>query len=277
MKNLKTNILILQKNLISDKIQTISEVTGASTLIYSEQLDSTTSIDSQGIVELEQLYVDLWDDFFIEDELFEIDTQYRPAITAALDATADLVESGKITFELANSIDRETYTAIFYSKIGDNKDAVAKLNDVFVLIKNGDPIKVTAKQTLSYRELEDTLLNIMTKSQSIMSRDVKEEVAFIFSRGTGPLYVSELDEMLDLLTKARFLDVILRNTDPLYRIIHTEWESTKNSLTQKTTIEELLDPNRDPLFGHHSAFSQICPLHLALSKYLFLDHKKYQR
>jgi len=47
--------------------------------------------------------------------------------------------------------------------------------------------------------------------------------------------------MLDLLTKTRFLDVILRNSDPLYRIVQTEWESTKSSLIQKSTIGELIE------------------------------------
>jgi hypothetical protein len=229
------------ETLVSDKIQSIGEITSASTVQYTEQLNSITSQGSQNILELEKLYVDLWDDFFIEEELFEIDTQFRPAINAALDATAGLVESGKIDFDLAKNIDRETFAAVFYSHLGDNKNAIEKLNDVFILVKNSDPIKVPEKQALSYRELEDALLNIMTKSQSIMSRDVKEQVAFIFARGTGPLYAEELDQILDLLTKSRFLDVILRNEDPLYRLIQSEWETAKESLKAQSSIEELLE------------------------------------
>ncbi len=72
----------------------------------------------------------------------------------------------------------------------------------------------------------------MTKTHTVMSSEVKEEIAFIFSRGIGPLYAEDLDKMLDLLTKTRFLDVILRNSDPLYRLVQTEWESTKSSLTE---------------------------------------------
>ena len=142
------------ENLLADKIQSTGEITGASTLVYSEQFSSITSQPAPSISALEQLYVDLWDDFFIEEELFEVDIQFRPAITSALDATAELVESGKITFDLANNLDRETYAAIFYTHIGDNKNAIAKLNDVFVLISNADPIKIVQERTKTFEELD---------------------------------------------------------------------------------------------------------------------------
>ena len=241
-KKIDSEYIAAAQTLVSNKIQSVGEVTGVSTLIYTETLDLIKSKTTQNISDLEQLYVDLWADFFIEDDLFEINTQFRPAVDAALEATAVLVELGKISFDVANDIDRETFAAIFYSHIDDNRNAVAKLNDVFVLIKNSDPVKVPEKKSsLTFRELEDALLNIMTKSQSIMSRDVKEQVAFIFSRGIGPLYADELDQMLDLLSKSRFLDVILRNNDPLYRMVNTEWESSKSNLVTKSTMEELLE------------------------------------
>jgi len=240
------------QNLVSEKIQSVGEVTGVSTLIYTEQLDLINS-NTPNIAKHEQLYVDLWNDFFIEDELFEIDTQFRPAINAALDATANLVESGKISFDVANEIDQEIFSAVFFTHIGDKRNAVAKLNDVFVLIKNSDPIKVVEKQSLSFRELEDALLNLMTKTHSVLSGEIKEEIAFIFSRGIGPLYAEDLDNMLDLLTKTRFLDVILRNSDPLYRLVQNQWESTKSSLTEKSTMQELLESKEKVDKLHHAA------------------------
>jgi len=236
----KGEYLSAAQNLVSEKIQSVGEVTGVSTLIYTEKFDLVNS-NTPNISQFEKLYVDMWNDFFIEDELFEIDEQFRPAINAALDATANLVESGEIPFDVASEIDRDTFSAIFYSHIGDKRNAVAKLNEVFVLIKNSDPIKVVEKQSLSYRELEDTLLNLMTKTHTVLSSEVKEEIAFIFSRGIGPLYAEDLDNMLDLLTKTRFLDVILRNSDPLYRLVQTGWESTKSSLIEKSTMGELLE------------------------------------
>lgn len=228
-------------DLISEKIITIAEQTGAGTLLYSERLELLRSQPSEDtLAQLEELYADLWDDFFIEEELFEIDTSLRPATKAALDTTAELIEDGKLPFEVARDIDRQTFGAIFYSQIGDTQTAVEKLNDVFVSITNVDPVKVTSKQTPSFAELEETLLNIMTKTHSIMSRDVKEEVAFIFARGTGPIYTQEINQMIDLLSKSRYLDVILRNSDPLYRLVHTDWESTKSSLINQESIEDLL-------------------------------------
>ena len=82
----------------------------------------------------------------------------------------------------------------------------------------------------------------MIKNHSLMNRDVKEEIAFIFARGTGPIYSAELNELLDLLTQSRYLDIVSRKQSPLYKFIQIEWESTKSSLNKKDTIEKFLEP-----------------------------------
>ena len=240
--------------LVSEKIQSIAEKTGTSTIIYSERLNQINLQPSDSTIpSLETLYVDLWDDFFIEDEIFEINVLFRPAISDALDSTAQLVESGKLSFDIAREIDRDTYGAIFYAQLGDTQKTINKLNDSFAQIRNVDPIKVPEKRSLTFAELEDTLLNIMTKSKSIMSTEVKEEIAFIFSRGTAPLFADEIDQMVDLLTKSRYLDVILRNNDPLYKIIKIEWDAKRNSLIQKSSMEELLAEKESVDQLHHAA------------------------
>ena len=228
--------------LVSDKIDSVAQKTGSGMTFYSERLALATTQPSGNTIQiLEELYVDLWDEFFIEDEIYQIDPSYRPPIEDALAATAGLVSSNKLSFDIAKSIDRETFAAIFYSQLGDTKKAIEKLNDVFVLISNADPIKVSQKRQKSFAELEESLLNLMKKSPYIMSKQVKEEAYFIFARGTAPLYSAEIDELLQLLSESRYLDTVSRNTDPLYRLVIGEWESKKLSLEAKESIAKLLE------------------------------------
>ncbi len=224
------------KQLVENKIKSVQEKTNISTLVYDERLNVTNSI-----ADFERIYVDLWSDLFIDDAIYDIDPSFRPAVESSLDSTAKLIESGTLSFEVANDIDRETFAAIFYYEIGDTKTAIQRLNDAFVAIKNVDPIKAPTKPALTYDQLEEALLNLMTKTGSIMSKPVKEEIAFIFARGTAPIYATELNDMLDLLTESRYLDIISRKDNPLYRLIQNEWESTRSSLDSKESMEELLD------------------------------------
>ena len=228
------------KNLISEKIVSLNEKTSVNTLVYNERLNAI-SFDSSSLHELEQLYADLWVDFFIEDELFEINPQFRPVITASLDSTSSLIESSKLSFDLAKRIDKDTFSALFYYQIGDKKTAIEKIKDVFISIQNVDPVKITPTKIRTFEELEETLLNLMKKTGSIMNRNVKEEVAFIFARGTAPIYATELNDLLDLLSESRYLDVISRKDNSLYRLVNSNWENTRESLLNKESIEELLE------------------------------------
>ena len=240
-------------DLVTSKINSVAEKTNSNTLIYTERLEDLKNDSSEGTISgLERLYVDLWADFFIEDDLFEIDPIFQPAVLESLDSTGALVESGKISFQRAQDIDRQTFAAIFYYEIGDSKKAIEKLNDVFFSVKNADPIKIESKKEITFSELEETLLNLMRKTNSVMSKNVKEEIAFIFSRGTAPLYINELNNLLDLLTESRYLDVISRNKNPLYRIAQNDWNSTKSSMVNQESIEELLE-TREKVSKIHEA------------------------
>jgi len=232
--------------LVSDKIDFVQQKTDAGVVFYTERLSAVANQTSNNTVgTLETIYVDLWDEFFIEEEIFEIDSSFRPAVSDVLESTADLVETNKLSFDIAREIDRVTYSAIFYYQIGDTKKAVEQLNDVFVLISNADPVKIIQDRPKSFEELEESLLNLMKKSHTVMSKPVKEEIAFIFARGTAPLFADEIENLIDLLTKARYLDVITRNEDPIYRLTSSEWESTKSSLQGKESIEDLLEQKEE--------------------------------
>ena len=39
----------------------------------------------------------------------------------------------------------------------------------------------------------------MKKSDTVMSKSVKNEVGFIFARGTAPVYSDEITELIDIL------------------------------------------------------------------------------
>ncbi len=234
--------LDLATNLVSKKINSVREKTNAGLVFYSERLSVASIQPSEDTIQtLEEIYVDLWDEFFIDDEIYAIDVAIRPAIEDALETTANLVESNKLSFEIAKEIDRETYSAIFYYHLDDTQKAIEKLYDTFVLISNADPIKVYEKPQKSFAQLEETLLNIMKKTNSVMSKPVKEEIAFIFARGTAPLFSEEIENTIDLISKSRYLDAVLRNTDPIYRLIASDWESLRDSLISKDSLEKLLE------------------------------------
>jgi len=235
--------LDLAINLVSEKINSIQENTGANLDQFSDRLDFIISRPSTNTIsELEVLYVDLWTSYFIEEDLYDIDPVFRPAITSVLDSTSKLMQNNEISFDVSKNIDEVTFSSLFYYEIGDTRTAITKINDVFVSLKNVDPIKVKTKQTRTFQELEDILLNLMIKNHSLMNRVIKEEIAFIFARGTGPVYSAEINDLLDLLTQTRYLDVISRNNDPLFKLIKNEWDSTKSSLAKKDSIEKFLEP-----------------------------------
>lgn len=243
----------LATQLVSDKINSLEEKTGKNLDVFSSKLQIiATSVSGNAILDLENLYVELWDSYFDEDAIFDINPSFRLSVTSALDSTSKLVEDGKISIDMAQSIDKEIFSSIFYFEIGDTNTAVNKLNDVFVSLTNIDPIKIKAHKTLSFQELEETLLNLMTKNFSLMNRNVKEELAFIFARGTGPVYSAELNDLVEMLSQSRYLDVISRKNSPLFNLVQTEWESTKDSLKEETSIGDLLE-RKDKVAELHEA------------------------
>src|SRR3990172_6502848 len=240
-------------NLVSQKIDFVGTKTDTAMNFYLERLSAADNIPSEDhMLELEEIYVDLWDEFFIADEIFEINAAIRPAIEDVLAKTASLVEENKISFDIAKDIDKKTYAAIFYYNIGNTQKAIETLNDVFILILNSDPIKVQEQPQKSFSDLEESLLNLMGKSQSIMSRPVKEEIGFIYARGTAPIFSEEINSLIDILSKSRYLDAVLQKNDPLYRFVSSQWESAKPSLFEKESIEKLLE-QKDTVDKLHKA------------------------
>lgn len=195
---------------------------------------------SNDLSQLESDYVGLWSEFFVDDLIIEIDPLIRPAISSSLDSVRKLLDEDKISFEIAKKTDETIFTSIFYYEIGDKTKAINLLTDAFVDVKNINPEKISNQRAPTFDELEETLLNLMKKSDTVMSKPVKSEVGFIFARGTAPVFSDEIGELIDVLSKSRYLDVISRKQSDLYRLVQNDWESLKPSLMSKESIGELI-------------------------------------
>ncbi len=227
-----------------EKISSAQNLVSTQASLIAETFDISSPISNQTsntLSELESDYVDLWDEFFVDDLLIEINPLIRPAVSSSLDYVQKLLDEDEISFDIAKSIDRTIFAAVFYYEIGDKTKAIGLLADAFVDIRNINPEKVTYQRTPTFDELEETLLNLMKKSDTVMGKDVKHEVGFIFARGTAPVYSDEISELIDLLSKARYLDIVSRKQSDLYNIVQNEWEFLKPSLSDKESIEELIE------------------------------------
>ncbi len=226
-----------------EKISLAQNIIFNQSLLIGKLFDVSPPVSAQtsnNLSELESVYVNLWNEFFVDDLIIEVDPLIRPAVSSSLDSVQALLNENEISFEIAKSIDETIFTAIFHYEIGDKTKGIDLLTDVFVDITNVNPEKIVTQRTPTFDELEDTLLNLMKKSDTVMSKSVKNEIGFIFARGTAPVYSDELAELIDILSKSRYLDVISRKESDLYRLILSSWESLKPSLYGKESLEELL-------------------------------------
>ncbi|MFQ5782041.1 MAG: hypothetical protein ACE5GR_03175 [Nitrosopumilus sp.] len=235
----------LAQNLIANQASFISET--------FDIVSPVSNLSSSNLSELESVYVDLWDKFFIDELIFEINPLIRTAISSSLDSVQQLLDEDEVSFDIAKSIDKTIFAAIFYYEIGDKTKAIDLLTDVFVDIRNITPDKTTAQRTPTFDELEETLLNLMKKSDTVMSKPVKHEVGFIFARGTAPIYSDEITKLIDTLSKSRYLDVVSRKQSDLYKLVQNDWEPFKPSLMGKESIEELIASNNRVSELHQAA------------------------
>jgi len=228
----KDKKISLAKNLVSEQA-----------LIIGKLFDIPSPISNQtssNLSELESVYVNLWNEFLVDDLLFEIEPLIRPSISSSLDSVQKLLDEDEISFSVAKSINEIIFSAIFYYEIGDIPKAIGLLTDVSVEIRNVNPEKTNTVRTPTFDELEESLLNLMKKSDTIMNRQVQQEVGFIFARGTAPIYSDEIADLIDILSKARYLDIVSRKQSDLYRLVQSDWERLKPSFDNKDSIEDLL-------------------------------------
>lgn len=206
---------------------------------YQDEVDRAKS--DGDLTLLMSVYSELLSTHFAESDLFGMDAKFRPAIQTAFDNTKNLVSKNMLDASDAKKIDDLTYDAVFFAQIGNDKAAIDSLRDVYSQIENADPQKAQEQQPLTYSQISDLLKNVMTKSNSVLSGQVKEELGFIFSRGTGPLYADKLQDLLDVMTEARMLDAVLNRDDNLTTLIKTKWEPLRESLLAKESLDSLLE------------------------------------
>lgn len=229
-------------SLIESKIASAKEITSQNQIAeFEDNLSQITSSSSDAVLKLKNIYADLLALYFDESDALDVAPKFRPAIQTALESTKSLVDTSILDLTEAKKIDRQIFEAMFYSQIGDDKNTIGILNDVYVQIINADPQKIPTRQSLTYEELNSLLLNLMTKSNSVMSRPLQEQLGFIFARGTGPIYSEELNDLVDMLTKARTLDATLKSSDALTSMIRTEWDVLRESLITKESLEKFLE------------------------------------
>lgn len=231
------------KSLVSDWSLVVSRLLAVPSPVQGQTPDS--------LPELESAYVGMWDEFFVDDFIVEVSPLIRPAVSSLLDSAQQLLDEDEISPEIAESIDRTVFSAVFYYEIGDRAKAIDLLADAFVDIRNVDPEK-NAARTPTFDELEETLLSLMTKTDTVMSKPVKSEIGFIFARGIGPIYSEELADLADVLSKSRYLDVISRNQNSLYKLVQNDWQALKPSLEAKSSIAELT-ASSERVSGLHQA------------------------
>ena len=226
----------------SEMIFTAQDLISSQSTVIGNLFDIPPPISDPASNDLEKLksdYIGLWSEFFVDDLIIEIDPLIRPAVSSSLNSVQKLFDEDEISFEISKSIDETIFAAIFYYEIGDKTTAINLLTDAFVDVKNVNPEKIT-KRTPTFDELESTLLNLMKKSDTVMSKSVKHEIGFIFARGTAPVYSDELGELIDVLSKSRYLDVVSRKQSDLYRLVQSDWDSVKSTLMGKESIADLL-------------------------------------
>jgi len=240
-ENTVEGYLDLAFNVVSEKIQLAKEKNIDVSQIESKLNSVKLQASEESLSYLKELFVDLEMISFDESDLFDLDTSIKEPINSIVEYSAKLLTDNKITTDVDNNVKREIYAAMFYSKIGNTKNAIESINEATILLANSDPIKAPTKRNLSFAELEDLVLNLMTKNNSLMSRSLQEELAFIFARGTSPLYVDELEGLVDLLTKARFLDSVSRNEDPRYQLVNSNWSNLRSSVSEAETIAKFLE------------------------------------
>lgn len=237
-------MISLAQNLVSSHSFAIGKLFDIPSPIANQTLNDLSKLQSN--------FVGLWGEFFVDDLIVEIDPLIRPAVSSSLNSVQKLLDADEISFEMAKSIDKTIFTAVFYYEIGDKTRAIDLLTDAFVDVKNVNPEKIT-KRTPTFDELEATLLNLMKKSDTVMSKSIKNEIGFIFARGTAPVYSDELGKLVDILSKSRYLDVVSRKQSDLYRLVQGDWESLKESLLGKESIDELLASSKHVVKLHQAA------------------------
>ena len=152
------------ENLVSEKIDLIDEEFGIGTTFFNRL---NLAVSNNDLQELEQVYVDLSNEFFTDEFIFEINPLIRPAISSSLDSVASMLENDDISFEVAKSIDSEIFSSVFYYEIGDKRKGLDILSDEFLLEVQGMKHKNLAIELL--KKILNNELRIRVKTNQLLA------------------------------------------------------------------------------------------------------------
>ncbi|MDD9826352.1 MAG: hypothetical protein OXU86_06250 [Thaumarchaeota archaeon] len=187
---------------------------------------------------IETVYANLLEASFSDSTLDGLDVTLRRAVAEALDAIASLEGDSVIDAGAATRIRELVYASILRHEAGDLKTSAERINAAYAAILEASPSSVSAPQRPpTFEELEATLLSLMQRSGSILSKQVRSELAVALSRGTAPVLADDLRSMLDILTHARYLDIVERKEDRLHSLVGSEWRAIRPQVTSASSVE----------------------------------------
>lgn len=187
---------------------------------------------------LETVYANLLNASFTDSSLDGLDLTLRRAAAGALDAVSGLEGDSAIDAGAATRIRELVYASVFRHEIGDAQASAARINSAYSAILEASPASAQGPERLpTFEELESTLLSLLQRSGSTLSKQVRSELAVTLSRGTAPILADELRAMLDILTHARYLDIVERKEDRLHSLVGTEWRALRPQVTSASSVE----------------------------------------
>lgn len=223
--------------------------------ILDERIAQTTAIDATPfalrassitypvgtITNSSRVYADLFEASF-SDNLFDgLDVNFRRATSDALDEIGRLNDAQTISDTTALALRKQVYTTTYYNEIGDNKKATDQLRETYDAIRTADPSSEIPNQPVTFASLKTTLVSLIQRNNTALSDELRDELAVILARGTGPAYSTELRAMLDILTQARYVEITSKKTETLYTFVAVSWANIHPSLKSASTIDEFVE------------------------------------
>jgi len=211
----------------------IARTQGIDTAPFAELAANLATADA-----FETVYANLLGASFSDSTLDGLDVTLRRAAAGALGEIADLEGESAIDAGAATRMRELVYASIFRHETGEARLSAERMNAAYAAALEASPAPAAApSRPPTFEELESTLLSLMQRSGSILSKQVRSELATTLSRGTAPIVADELRTMLDVLTHARYLDIVERKEDRLHSLIGSEWRAVRTQVTSASTVE----------------------------------------
>ena len=214
----------------------IAQTRSIDTSLYKDRADSIT-FPFGTIVNASRVYSDLVVESFTASLLDGLDVTLRRSVSSALDAISMLETDAVLDATTASSIRHTVYSAIYYYEIGDAKLSSVRLNAAYDAIREYNTQSSEYTPPATFDNLKATLVGLIQRNANLLGPEIRDELAFILARGTAPIFATELETMLDILTQARYLEITSQKDDSLYSFVSSEWLAISGPMSQARSIE----------------------------------------